>query len=1826
MTVYPITSGTDNITLHNTGDSAAGAIQFLSPVDTITGLAAGTFISFTNTGVVITANKFNGVNGVDAVKLGNGTNTIHINNHMASQAFTTNGFTVDATASTGASDFIIDSLLSGTAGPDLTHMVTIKGGTGSTVLETDIASLSEITFVGQGTHNTLQLDGGGDANLSQSSTQLSDITAYNLTGTAAYSLTLGNTGGTVYMGTNADTTVYGGTAATQFNLGAAGQSAFGGTGNDMFQVNENTYEGSTIDGGGGFLNTLVLAPVAGTPVGGFAGDFYLNDMSLNGIQQIQVGNYSTNVAVDNFTLNELSPVLALNIVLGNGNDQIDLRACVTGHVFLHAGNGNDIVWMGSMSQVATLGTGTNTVLIDSCDPAAINGGTGTTSAVQQAGNTSVNTLVVTGGEEIGPPAIVPDTPSSVNVWMYNSNAGFHAVDLGFNDTANGGDLSFFDVGQVDGDSGVNVFFWCDAGFHANNTAGLVVYGTIYGGDCISLGGASWNGLAYVGGATDQSYISGGDAGAQAGLTDGVDASSDNWVALTANGITAAANGTILNGGEDSTLEIKQGGPGAFNFTAAGVTVEGFTTVVLDYGQNVNLTLNVQTGGYGVVIEGGTITDNLIAADASDSFLFAGSTYMSGEILGKGGTITVDASSVVLGATLNLNNLPANVEETTISGISGVTIEEGSSLTLTSHQILSDGLVGEFSGDGTLVVDVSGVDLNVADLKIGPAIVGGLTTIINDNNLGDTVNVGPDNATINLGGGNDWINAGSGSDTINAAYNSGAQSVIIVGNAAGIDVVNLGTAGETMVTQDTIIGANATSTGSLTVNIVNGASLAETYVDLTGATLQNLDNLNIGAFATATLEINQLANLAAGQKGDFTITNVDSTSTIEVIADNGPTSAPSTNEITTAELSNFTGQVVIDVTAVSTASPPGPVTVLVDAGVTNDITVLANTTVGQLENITLLDSGNDTVYAGTITGNVTLGNGTDTVYVGNGVVTYTGGDSTTDTIVLNSGSTVAGDTFNGSASPGGEYIFDVNTNTNFTTVAGFNADATEVLANIASGVTATVYASVVDQLGFAVAGPGSPAADGTLDILLNQATFTQGVITVEAGDLTEIIDASGFTASGVTIDLTPTLGTPTVTEVIGSGKNDTITFNASETFSGSIDGKGGTNTITIGNNVASTSYDVDFTGATSTSVPLGIQNVQVFNIGWGDTGAFNEAQVYGSVVDDNGTFVIDVDGNSPTPHVLSLAQTNIGPIAANQSLTLNLLADVSTPAVIIHADSAGDTIEAGAGTEYIYDGAGNDTITTGSGSDTVYLVNGGNDSLYASTGSTASFVFNAGSNLPGSSWAVTSNVSESFYGPTDTINGTQYGGTAANTSITVQSNTDFTQSTIVGVGTITVDSGQAAVFTDAQLQAFAAAPAVTLTAADATANLVIDAKAASFLGTEASYDLSGWAGTLTVDGGLSTGQTINLTGFTGEVNVYGGAGNDTFNLGASVGGAGGVINGGGGINTLVVGATTDFSDGQTLSSNIVHINAIDITGSGANATFTYDQIVHDVNSLGGGALALQTAHGANNYTVTIDGSATDGNIDFSGFNMGGFSSTLPNTAALVFNENAGVTESITVYGSDNNSGSADILNVNGHGDTVWAGPGSDLINFAAFNTANDYQVRSGDLGSATDASGVSALAAEGDVVEGIKANDGYVDLQGFAGVKTLTDPNQVAPTTPGYDLGSSTNGLGKYGVVVDSDQIPTNFITGAGDNEKILGSSIASAVNELKAFTDNEVGTKGFVAIWDTHGDIALFYVDHELASLHTIQPSEIQLVGVINTNAGTTTSTVLPTSFFHIHA
>ncbi len=1047
MSVFTLTSGTDNfLGSPTTADYFRTTVANLDSSNSLNANGGGKgALNFLDSGTILASQFGPGISGINIINLTQNGTTLFLDNQILNQTSTSatpGNLRVNAPAAGGA---IVDATAVGDpSAPLLMHnyQLAFFGGTGSDTLivTADTINNNAFRFYGQGGDDTLLVEGGGSVDLNNSVFFATKIQV-TLDGTDQFFVQMRDGGGVINMGGSSDTVVIGGVKGVDtFNFGAAGQIATGGTGTNFYNFDSSTFCGSSVQGAG-YYNTVDFN---GGGIFSIGDDWGLN---LSGVQAIRIDSSDTALFVDDWNSYKISA--------GNGNNVFDLHSA-GGHTVLTSGNGMNDVILGCSTQKITLGTGVNNVFVSEHDLkswSVLNGGSGDS-----------NTLIV--------------TPGSCDPFYSLDPANGHQITTTFDEYGPAcPDGCWVHMGQhVVGFSVVDFsYFLKHARFVANDTAGLTVYGSTNGGDCVVLNATSQN---YDG---NHNYFDGPTC--------------SNTVVLNAGGLDA---GVMLNGGFESdcnTLVLAQAG--TYNFP--GATISNFLNVKVE-STDTNLQLDNNgtgsNGGYIVKIDAhcdAAINDAIIGGAGDDIFNIcssADSVAFTGLLNGGGGTNE-----------LNINHGNVDLTGMVLSNLASIDINSAdASLVLTSAQITAlnaqpSGFTLSDDVGADLTIDVSGTSFNLADLHLENFGSSGIAIVAN--NLGDTIYgnnevAGP--VLIELGHDSthsDWVNAGSNATTVVAAADSGINSVLIAGD--GNDTFRFGTDGQTMVTQDSILGP---STGFLTVEVVDGAT-----VDFTGAYLQGVEKLTIDANATAIFTLGELQALPTLTLNPGLVIDPPAGATLDVIADNNVS-----NTLVDSDLLTFSGSVVVDVTGVNNVGPlPGVVVDVSGVSIASDVTVLAN------------DSGFETIK---------LGDGAKNVVVGTGVNDIIGGATGTQHAIFNADKT----SFDIFDSAGAISVLDFHANVNLEgatfTVHGSPSFPLDVTANIDEGKTVTIAAADVSGIH-----SGLKVNNGTTSPTLNaHAVFNMGT----AGKVIHT-----FLQSSVVVG--PTVSSFVDETINGTGAIDTITL-------------------------------------------------------------------------------------------------------------------------------------------------------------------------------------------------------------------------------------------------------------------------------------------------------------------------------------------------------------------------------------------------------------------------------------------------------------------------------------------------------------------------------------------------------------------------------------------------------------------------------------------------------------------------------------------------------------
>jgi len=764
------------------------------------------------------------------------------------------------------------------------------------------------------------------------------------------------------------------------------------------------------------------------------------------------------------------------------------------------------------------------------------------------------------------------------------------------------------------------------------------------------------------------------------------------------------------------------------------------------------------------------------------------------------------------------------------------------------------------------------------------------------------------------------------------------------------------------------------------------------------------------------------------------------------------------------------------------------------------TVGADTLTGNGAHTTLIGSNTGSAFtlsganAGTLNGSTTF----------SGITTLTGG-SNADTFTLGAGTTTF-NSFNGSiAGGGGTDTLAATDGANSWQVTGSNAGTLNGtttfsgITNLAGGVGADAFTLGVPAFSGSIAGGG-----GADSLVAANGINNWRVTGTNAGTLNSTTTFSG------------------ITNLAGGSVADTFSLDADvPTFSGSIAGGGGTDTLratngtnswqTTGTNSGTLNGSTLFSGITNLeggsgadTTTLGIPGFSGGVTGGGGTdtlAAGNGTNTWQAIGTNSGTLngstifsgITNLAGGSGTDTLTGRNVTNGWSITGTKAATLDGMNGTGMDALV--GGSGADTFRLGTGISTF-----NGSITGGGGSDTLAATNGTNSWLATGAnagtmngttsfsgitnlrGGTGADTFRLGADLPAFSGGVTGGGGSDTLAATNGTNSWQVTGANAGT---LNGSTLFSGITTLAGGTDTDTlTGQNSANTTGWSITGANAAALSgmnTTGMDALAGgtgkdiFTLAEGVSTFNGQitgGGSDTLAATAGTNNWQvTGANAGTLNGTTTFSGITSLSGGTGADTFRLGEDIPTLNGSITGGGGSDTL---AATNLA------------NSWQVTGANAgtlNGTTTFSGITN----LSGGADTdtLTGLNRANDWRITGPAAAA---VD--GMNANGMNSLVGGSGADTFTLGTGVS---TFAGP------------------ISGGGGSDTL--AATNGTNSWQVtgaNGGTLNGSTLFSGITNLT-------------GGSDADTFTLGTGISSFNGLIAGGGGTDMLAATNGLNSWQV-------------------------------------------------------------------------------------------------------
>jgi len=1501
-------------------------------VDTLNLLSAGT----------LTTAMLSSVSHIEKIQLYNGTNTV----------------TVDISTVSGA---------------------TLLGGSGADTFNYSISNLSSADIIdgGGGTDSIVFLDAG-----SISDTQFANLSAIEKV--------------QLYAGTNT------------FTIGAnesylSGVSLIGGTGVDTFvytsaALADATPNASIIGASGNDVLSLSgSAAIVDANLSTFSG---LSTLDLNAYAgSITLGAYAT--AMGLATINATSNTSAITIDASSMSSAVTINAG-SGLDTLKGGSGADVfnITAAKASIVGNGGSDTlninaaitqNASFIASIETINVNADTSLT------GDMSTSTLSIAGGK-----TLTMDTALIASDTMSMVNAGTVVLNATDGQTLSGVTLTGSGILKVNSDndgsnvdlSGMNVSGYSGAitisgGDGIDTIVGTSKADTIYGGegDDVITGGSGTDRMDGEEGSDTYVFTSSADIASDIISDTGGSGTDIVWVnvsgdqnisTLSVSGIEglkfyqggtsqiltiskaqaasytdfigyASASDTLNVTGITSSLDMNSSKTYT-NISKIVMTGSGSSAMTLSGAQGVS---NAITGGSGAdTLIAGHQTDTLYGGSGNDMYQFTSAYLTSLDIVSdSGGTADI----------LHITDSGATISDAMLTNVTGVEILKLSG----GSNNVSLGSEAYNGGSGFTIVDLSSSSgTNV----VTNSMIGNLTLIGGSGT--DTLNI---SGGVALNASNisnvEAINVTSGSSSMSGVF-SGSPTVTVASGAS------LSTTGSS------INGKTFTINGTLIATSVNAASLSSI-------------SLNSGALISLALAIGGTLDASAsgfykdsggalqiyGNSGSETITissETFGTNANDTISDSVGTDTLIVTGSTAVDFTKIEGMEVVDLTdydysgALET-SVGSSETVWIDSAYTS---------------INLGSSANDQLYitANTVDLSSSTLSGIESFYVASGATliikasdvsgkSVTGGGSVT--LIVNSDSTadLSGVTVSGTKT------LEFTANATFSGTLGSMS-----ILSADSGITATVTAETLNGKTLSIIG------DGSLDITAsstaasnNFSGLTNSISGTVTLNVTTALDLSGVTI-GTVLD---TVNTSAALTLSGAQAN---TLSAYEGGGNIVINAGMASVDLSAKNVTGYSGMFTINDGTGTQTLSGTANADTFNLD----------NASASVVAGNGNDTITIlstmafspsgtiDGGGGMGDVLTIAAsglninashiTNVETINVNASTTMS--GTLSTDSVVI---AGGVSLSADASV------VSGETIS-GSGTLSVTNLGGTLNADFASVDS-ATILHVDWSSVTGTysgnlTHVDTLNISSGTMSVTDdivsghTVSGHTVSGSGS-LIVEVGSDTAFTWSSIADTLTTTLAFTGGTSYTQSisNVDAITLASGVSVDISGAT----IDSDTASvsgssgnesltlkgsFLDTLSSIDLGSGSDTLSVMGTntlnaadfgkISHVETLNLTDYTGSVDLTDTSGITQLNTGSNVNAMtidyAMNINDTGGSDTLYTTSTMDLS-----TETIVGIETLNVANT-TTTTLDYNDL-----SVGGGDIATLEGSGsvAINGTTSMD---------------------------------------------------------------------------------------------------------------------------------------------------------------------------------------------------------------------------------------------------------------------
>jgi Ca2+-binding RTX toxin-like protein len=828
--------------------------------------------------------------------------------------------------------------------------------------------------------------------------------------------------------------------------------------------------------------------------------------------------------------------------------------------------------------------------------------------------------------------------------------------------------------------------------------------------------------------------------------------------------------------------IAGSGPTTAYYGVYGETVSLATGTAKVNGSSVSDTLVgitiVQIGGTGNTLIGGSGTDTLVGSGVANTviggsgvntLIAGGATTVGDTLIGGTGTTTFWAgtpgATFIAGTGLSVAAYTANNEAINLSA--GVAKVNGSSVSDTLVGIAiaqvsgqSDTLIGG-SGSDTLLgsnnydtlIAGSGADTLLAtgyfDTLVGSS---GTDTLISDGQFGENTLIAGSGASVLVSYGGDELIAGSGADTLltsgfyasrliagsgfDTLSSSGQNDTLIAGS--GIDALLSTGIGDTLVGSANGSTLNGTgSTGDLaaytlnnaTINLaagtakINGSSVSDTLIGITGAQALGSGDTIIGGSGTETLKSNGNGNTLIAGTGitvaDYGVnyaTENLATSTAKV---NGSSVSDTLVGITIAETSGYQDTLIGGAGSDTLFAVGSQDTLIGGDGAAN--VLLSNNNGYANYNTLIAGNGPDTLSTSDEFNMLIGGSGIDTLLSSGAANTLIGGSGLNTLIASGVSNTLIG---------GSGLNTLVSAGTNDMLIGGFGQTVADITEN-------SVYANLNGGIS-TVSGARVRLLDTILGINIGELSGTNDTLSGGTGASTLYAFGSNDTLlGGATNDtLVSAAGASSNTLIGGSGLNTLITGGTSDILTG---GTGQTVAIFTMNNLQVNLSGAATTGSGGTPVTVdqlvGITIAEISGSGstlYGYTGTDTLAALGASelVVAGNGADVISASGTNDIvfggpaldtlsssgssniliaeTHANTLTSTGINDTLVGNALGSTLIGTSGTGVIALYA-AANEVVNLSTG-----------TVTGSSGSDTLIgitraQVSGSSDTIIAGSG-------------------------------------------------------------------------------------------------------------------------------------------------------------------------------------------------------------------------------------------------------------------------------------------------------------------------------------------------------------------------------------------------------------------------------------------------------------------------------------------------------------------------------